>query len=491
MARLFTATWRGVTVVASRPTLAAALAGLPVVPDQDGWASYAACGHVGGDLSVVRGVRMLAPGERQTWVRREGWSVRSERRRGVDEVVLAARDVDGETALDLAAEGVTRAVRSAADLSTGEVTLGLSGGKDSRVIAACFVAADRLPRFSTNVDTPAEGETAAHLLQLLRGRRGLRAEHRTYHAGAPQSVHAVGLHERVRRLQHAHDFQSSWTYLSRAVGDPGLRAEARPMSFTGAGGELATAYWYPPAEELVVESVRSHLMGGLAGTTQVVRDLETARVDALLDHARSLGLQGLELCDYAYLVERVRRWCTSGDVLGIVTPFLHPAFVTASFAVPPSAKRLRSLHLGLLRRTVPEWADVPFVSMSTGRSTATRVWEGDGVPVLTDLLATADGCLPRLVRREAVEAALQAVAAGGAGRREERVLQQFAWLAVASETLEPGSVRRPQPVPLVLPRAAVPPRVSAVARHVAFVKRSRLGARAWSAARDAVAHACG
>jgi len=85
----------------------------------------------------------------------------------------------------------------------------------------------------------------------------------------------------------------------------------------------------------------------------------------------------------------------------------------------------------------------------------------------------------------------------------QRGLQQYAWLALASETLEPDSVlplpertasvlTAPAPRVASVPRAAsVPPRLSAVARHVTFVKRSKLGARAWSAARDAVAHARG
>ena len=36
-------------------------------------------------------------------------------------------------------------------------------------------------------------------------------------------------------------------------------------------------------------------------------------------------------------------------------------------------KKQRVLHTGLLRRLTPEWADIPFVSVGTGPSTATRV----------------------------------------------------------------------------------------------------------------------
>lgn len=101
---------------------------------------------------------------------------------------------------------------------------------------------------------------------------------------------------------------------------------------------------------------------------------EKARISGILDHAREVGLAGLHLLDYLYLVERMRRWATSAYTTGMVTPFLAPGFVATTFALTPAQKRDRLLHTGLIARLVPEWSEVPFVSVSTGRSTATRVW---------------------------------------------------------------------------------------------------------------------
>src|SRR5262245_8540640 len=89
MCRLFTAKSAGVTVFASRPRLVAAMLGSPERPDPDGWASYAACDHFGGDLSPIQGVRLLNPGQRVTGRRRDdgGWDLASEVRFCVDDVI--------------------------------------------------------------------------------------------------------------------------------------------------------------------------------------------------------------------------------------------------------------------------------------------------------------------------------------------------------------------------------------------------------------------
>ena len=68
--------------------------------------------------------------------------------------------------MDLAASGLTRVVGSVGGLYDGSVALGLSGGKDSRVIAAALLSAGVLPTFNTNITTKAEGETAVELLDL-------------------------------------------------------------------------------------------------------------------------------------------------------------------------------------------------------------------------------------------------------------------------------------------------------------------------------------
>lgn len=501
MARVFTGERDGVTAFCTRPSLLAHALHGTARPDAAGWASYAVCGHFGGATSPIEGVRLLSGGTRVTGHRRDGgWRLKTERRRGMDEVVSAgSRSVDA--ALDHAAESFAGTAASIARLYEDEITLGLSGGKDSRLIAASFIATGHLPRFATNEDMAAEGEMARRLLEIVRDKRGLAPEHRCVRSGNPVSVLAVGLDERISRMQRLTDFQFPSSYAVRPALPPRMPNRARPASLTGAGGELAVGYWYPRDDgndldrTAAEREARKHLFSGLAEGEAAAPAwaLERNRLTDLLDHASGLGLRGMEMVDYVYLAERARRWYTSAYYPGMVTPFLAPAVVSATFALSTRQKRERVLHAGLIERLMPEWSGIPFVSASSGSTRATHLWEGDGIQVICGLLDTVRDGLPELMNLDVVEARLASAAAGDPVGGLQRVLQQYATLAIASRTLEPDLVRpstrdtyrritatdrgAPPDVPPVLARMVAPMR---------FIKRSSTGRRVWAAVRERV-----
>lgn len=504
MCRVFTGTADGITAFCSRPTLLTTFLYGSTEPDLDGWRSYAVSGFFGGDLSPVRGARLMQPGQRVTGRRRTGggWDLTSETRYGVDELVLsgvAGQKRPVEESLERAAQALTDTAASIGDLYDGPMTLGLSGGKDSRLIAASLVAAGRLPGFFTNEDTEVEGETARRLVQILRDSRGLDPEHRLAKAGLPANVLQVGLHERAVRLQRKYDFQFPSSYLCRPAVDAQLPDSAAPVNFSGVGGELCTGYWYPVVVgRTPEEEVHFRLTGALpkAGIPDEVMATERARIAAMLDHAKELGLRDFDLIDYMYLTERVRRWYSSAYFIGSITPFLSPGFVAATFAFTGEQKSEKFVHTNLIARLVPEWADVPFVSAYTGTTTATRVWDGDGVRVIADFLETAQGPIAQMVNRDLVEKTL--TTAVRANKAPEHILRQFTYLAVASTLLEPGTeapstgaayarVTAPPPPP-------APPKAKPAAKKPAAKKRKRKPSRLrwlrktrlWKAARRMV-----
>ena len=230
----------------------------------------------------------------------------------------------------------------------------------------------------------------------------------------------------------------------------GLLPEEVTATINGAGGEISTGFWYLPdladdsSREMADETIRRRLLGAaspLGSARPDVLERERARLLAVADRGERAGLQGLELCDFLYLMERMPRWATPAYAVGMVTPFLAPDFVTAAFALTPQQKRDRVLHLGLIKRYVPEWTEVPFVSVFTGRSAAARIWDGDGLPSVHRLLDTVHGDLSGLMRRDVVEAAVVDCAIGSGKAAQQKVLQQFAWLATASLDFEPSGVR--------------------------------------------------
>lgn len=451
MCRIFTAVVDGLVVVGTRPSLVSSLAYGERAPDLEAWASYTASGHFAGERSPLAGVSLLRPGERWHLVPSAGggWSLDVSLRAGSSETVLASRDLDPEAAIDTAADALQQVVVDLSSLRPGPVGLGLSGGKDSRLLAAAFLAAGARPSFSTNIDTAAEGTTAQVLIERAEAVLGVPLSHELYNAGSPDEVLLTGLHRRTRDLLGRYDFQFPSSYLDRPSEGATLSELPRPVSVTGAGGEMASGYWYgdaDPAAPLAVDDLVARATTRLtAAVPRAVMDpvwlaQQQDRIADVVAGSRAIGLDGLEVLDHLYLVERVRRWYTSAYHVGMVTPFLAPELVAATFALPAEDKKARRLHDALIRRLMPAWSDVPFVSVSTGPSTATRVWDGDGLDVLCDLADSATGPLSALLDRDRVLTALEATT-GGAARRSATTLRQFAVLAVADELLDPGSPR--------------------------------------------------
>ena len=470
MARLFTRTHGGVLALSSRPSLVPVADAGPSDPDVDAWAGFAATGAFHGEDAPVAGVRLLAPGQRLTFTKHEGgWEARDERRWGLDDIVRAGRDRAGTATLDeLTAEsatGITRLADSVGRLYAGPVKLGLSGGKDSRVIAAAMIAAGMTPTLSTNTTTRAEGDTASELVERVRAARGLELEHVLYEASIPKQVFAAPLLERAERLRWLHDGQFPSTYLARPLEH--VREEMRPPSFTGSGGEILTGYWHPadgagPAANL---QEKICVVGDVERLSPHARDVYAAIVDGLVADATAVGLEGPDVADYAYLLTRLRRWTSAAYFPGMVTPFLATEVVAAAFVLTPEQKGALALHVGMIERLVPEWAGVPFVSISTGPNRAAKTWDGDGRATVELLAAQDPGPLAALVDPGALRAALDDSRTPRPVKYSVKLIEQFVSLAVADAAFgtgpalpDPPAPPPPRPRPAA-PRPKPPPRL--------------------------------
>jgi asparagine synthase (glutamine-hydrolysing) len=398
MCRIFTATVDGLTVFATRPSLVADFLHGSPAPDLSAWGSYMATGFFGGSMSPVEGVRLLDPGERLVAERHEdGWRIESQARIGVDAIVLAGRAGANrlDDALDEAAQALIGTATGLSQIYSGPIELGLSGGKDSRLIAAASLAAGLRPNLVTNIDVPEEGETASELVAIVRKTRGIDLNHRLRKVSDPATVLDVGLAERIDRFQHLFDYQYPSSFSVRPPPGPRLEMDV-DVRLSGVGGELVSGYWYPKAKQTPVDTATRQLMRAIpqAALRSDVHAAEEARIRGILAAISEAGLDAEHIIDYLYLVERVRRWYSSAYSFMIITPFLAPGFVKASFAFDPREKRERAVHARLLQRLLPEWADIPFVS-DTSTTTATRVWQGDGITTIAEMRDTCKGSCPR------------------------------------------------------------------------------------------------
>lgn len=349
-----------VWVWSNRPEAACLFAGVSARPDPMGWRYHAAVDWFMGETSPIEGVTAVPAASHVTVSARGAAPVISR--------LDASLVYSGSWPVDL--EGVAEALRDAARSITAiwprTPTLDLTGGRDSRVVVAAFLSAGIDVQLHTHDAVPGEAEAAEHLVGLLD--RPVPHDVVQLSSSTRRGASPIVVGERVRRW---HRYGSGLRPASYLAHGPAKHGSLSPPVIGGAGGEISHGFYYPAGiltvEELpLIERVpvyRDHLLRrllGLMGSTDAARAESAAQIDRVLRQGLSLGLSDAGLLDYFYADERLRRWGTTAERRGLVSPLLTPAFVRAGFALSPRQRLDTVLHRGVLEHLVPSWADVPF-----------------------------------------------------------------------------------------------------------------------------------
>ncbi|RJK92928.1 hypothetical protein [Vallicoccus soli] len=335
----------------------------PAGLDLEAAADLAALAWVGQDRTLHPRVRVLPAGARV--VRRPGQPAQV---RPGDVVVRALQDARRaprglrDDAVREAAASVAGLVRTAGT-TYPEVTLGLTAGRDSRVLVA-----------------------------LLR-HGGVKARHYTYGAPEDTDVRVAGLVADALGLAHApldEDVEGvvrCWDgavdgLLARADGLATLRHLGTPLEaapgtlpvrLSGSGGETARAIYATPGLVLgggaAAGPVRRHLQDLLlrvsAGVaTEAAREHGRRRAAGYLDAARDAGLGPFDAMELAYVDDRVRRWASSVDRavlhgVDVLSPLATRPWLRAGYALRPDQRYAAALHRAAVGVLDPELLALP------------------------------------------------------------------------------------------------------------------------------------
>jgi hypothetical protein len=298
-------------------------------------AELAALGFVPGDDTTVEGVRALPAG---TVVEVDADGAR-ERPPSADPLRATA---DAE---QLLVETLREQVGG--DASPGPITLGLSGGLDSRAVAVALAEG--------GVDFEAVTWGAEDWPDVAGARRvaeALGIRHRV--------VHPVDLGGEVDL--EAGRARVRWADGAATITAPGADPDARGIHVTGAGGEIARAFYYrllaradsAPSLDRVAQLWRPSR--GLPGASDETRDAIDRTARALLDRAAARGARGWDVLDRVYADERMRKWGRATippSAAGFVPAFLHPRLVPALLALPLEDRLTAALHRRVIARRLP------------------------------------------------------------------------------------------------------------------------------------------
>lgn len=470
-------------VWSNRPAAACLFADVPAAAANRGWQYAAGCGWFMGDttpydrvLAVPGATRIVTEGRRnrRTVTRIDATSIWS----GPSGGELSPRLVE-ETA-----EALRGVARSVGKLWPGTPTVDLSGGRDSRVVAAAFLSAGVDLRLNSYDAVPGELAVAEQLVEALPHE----VDHVVTGRAKAKAVPAV-MPEVVERIRRWHRYAEGLRPASYMFHTPpdGLGGVSH-LAIGGAGGEVAHGHFYPrdvltidqsPLEkkvEVFTERLQARLIPA-SGPTPATRDAVAEQIQQVFREAIHGGFENAKMIDYFYVVERLRRWGTAGERTGVVSPLLVPAFIRGAFSLTAPQRLGNELHRALIQELVPHWADIPFFTPQARpkSSTPPQVKRLGGVPdsELVGQLLEADQTGdfdPAAVKR-----LWKSSLAGQTTAADELALHQLLWRAVFDDHLTEVNqhISRPAAKP-VLP-------VVRRTRHplVARLRRNPAVRRAW------------
>src|SRR5580700_45559 len=345
----------GAVLVSDRASWAAAVAGRLAEPDPVMAAAFLSLGYPVGAATPFRGVRALGA-QRQLTITA-----------GRPIAVAAQPDGTGaDGSYGAVAAALVNAVRPLGERGV-PVELSLTGGKDSRLIAAALTAAQvpfraRTHGFASHPDVIVAAMIASKL--------GI--EHVVTEPRPATPERAPDEADVLSRLRSAVLVSDGMLSAFENVGRPDPQATTEPVQTGGHGGELLRG-GYAPAAWTAHRPARawSEARGAELFRRMVTRRLGLVRPAAagaylasVAPFAASLPRGPLRTLDDFYLVNRAGRWSAAARQAYLLRePLIQPLFgdrvVRTARAVPLADRITDRLHRGVLEVLCPELLDLP------------------------------------------------------------------------------------------------------------------------------------
>jgi len=371
--------------------------------DSQAWELFAAMGWFIRASTPFAGVERVGPG---TVIRAGGGTVTSSRTDAVGSLV-AGGEADLKAGIEQFVDEATDAARAAADLFPADPRVDVSGGRDSRLAAAVFVAADVGARYVTSDMTPGEADVARRLFSELDGDY----DHEVRWGGSKAKSYDKGLRERAAAIHLVHDGVRHAAKVRGKMALPFRPTESAEI--TGHGGEIAHGFYY--TSQRALGKLRGRGEGALlerldqaarrrheAGRAECYERAHAA-CEASLREGTGHGVEGPSLLDWFYLMERFSHRSGLAADTQRITFFSCQGFVRSAFALTPEERLDNRLHREATAALVPSWERVPYFKIAPAGGVLARlrgrrfraekrpmIWEGSDGDELEATIA-ADG----------------------------------------------------------------------------------------------------
>jgi len=332
--------------------------------DPEGVSRLLTMGWVAGNRSLRKGIRAFPAGERWTWTPGKGNpSVEST----FDRRALARRPK-----ATLSRPQVTNLVEN---LSMPLRILGeefenvycpLTGGKDSRVLAALLATNDVSARYYTYGNRIGRDSEIAERVANTLG-----VSHETLLTETESLL--SNWDDIVKTFVLQGDGMCPLQLIMGSVSAQMVEARPIPVRIWGAGGELGRSFHFNPIQTvrgLTLSSVQHTIASRWVDDAGGLMRKETcAAARAFIDRAIATyadeGFRTDDLSDVFFLYERGGRRAGKNmranmSLRDSYSPFFSRSFVNAAFSLSSTVRRTEPLHYALLNEVSPELVDIPF-----------------------------------------------------------------------------------------------------------------------------------
>lgn len=430
-ARLYEYRFEGGRVWSNRAAAPLLFAGAKPRADERGWRMLAAATWLIGDATLFGDVRKVGAG---VVIEADADGVRERATDAIGPLVRTSR-TDVRELAPAACEEAVRQAEAAGELWPGRADVDLSGGRDSRTVAAAVLVAGIDARFKTSDVTPGEADVARELVAAA----AAEMEHRV----RKSDDSAVKAHDRplLDRALNVHLLHDGMRHPQKMRGKQTLpRSRPESATLSGHGGDVAHGYFYKTKGELrrvrwgrrsAIEERVMRLFAKDHGAAHADSyEAARAEVERILAEGRRHGVKGPVLLEWFYLVDRFANRSGVAAHAERVSIFGTPAFIRAAFALRPEERIDSLLHRLMVARLVPEWAEIPFFKAERARMKKVRrlrLWEAPEDAEAIEALIAGEGPWTELYDPERVRSAWAEVRSGGGKANWEPIFEGVAY----------------------------------------------------------------
>lgn len=359
LARLYEFEFDDLTVWSSRPGLAHIFAAERVYKNDVTWSGMATLGwNVGGQSHIGSGTQL--PGSRVITASGSKPVIREDRY-----AEWVRRAASKGTSWEDASEGMVRTMSLGHYFDRAPVA-DLSGGKDSRLLAAAALASGVTETVRTVRSDHGEVETAEQLAEIYPGT----ITHLVTEVAAPKDM---SVHQDFTSHVAATIIGTEGaTVPSTALRGPAFRGYSPFVvaRFNGHGGEALHGGEYCRgswAKKLVNQGLSGAIdrMAAMVSVTRTTsssaREQTMNTVRARLETGLSMGIDtAYGLLNYFYSAERMPFWASSSPNRSTITPYYSSGLLHHIGRTFVGETDFESFYKEILSSLIPEWTKVPF-----------------------------------------------------------------------------------------------------------------------------------